>query len=220
MLGLGRAMGETIAVALVIGSSPQITANAVRPRRLDAGGHRQPVRRGRRPAAVGAHRPRRRAVHHHASSSTWSPRAVVQPLDPKSRGADMTATSTSRRPACDPTVDAPSAAGATVRNRLATVLMLLVASSSWSSRSASCSCTVHQQGPVSVIVARLPHRGHPHRARATGPGMGPAIVGTLAHHRLGARCMAVPLGILGADLPARVRQATGRWPGSCGSWPT
>jgi phosphate transport system permease protein len=27
MLGLGRAMGETIAVALVIGSSPQIVAN-------------------------------------------------------------------------------------------------------------------------------------------------------------------------------------------------
>jgi phosphate transport system permease protein len=27
MLGLGRAMGETIAVALVIGSSPQITAH-------------------------------------------------------------------------------------------------------------------------------------------------------------------------------------------------
>ena len=27
MLGLGRAMGETIAVALVVGSAPQITAN-------------------------------------------------------------------------------------------------------------------------------------------------------------------------------------------------
>ena len=27
MLGLGRAMGETIAVALVIGSAPQVTAN-------------------------------------------------------------------------------------------------------------------------------------------------------------------------------------------------
>ena len=31
MLGLGRAMGETIAVALVIGSTPQITANLLRP---------------------------------------------------------------------------------------------------------------------------------------------------------------------------------------------
>ena len=31
MLGLGRAMGETIAVALVIGSSPTITANLFSP---------------------------------------------------------------------------------------------------------------------------------------------------------------------------------------------
>jgi phosphate transport system permease protein len=31
MLGLGRAMGETIAVALVIGSSPTITANVFSP---------------------------------------------------------------------------------------------------------------------------------------------------------------------------------------------
>ena len=31
MLGLGRAMGETIAVALVIGSSPQITAKLFAP---------------------------------------------------------------------------------------------------------------------------------------------------------------------------------------------
>ena len=48
MLGLGRAMGETIAVALVIGSAPQITANVFASGRLDAGGDRQPVRRGRR----------------------------------------------------------------------------------------------------------------------------------------------------------------------------
>ena len=31
MLGLGRAMGETIAVALVIGSNPQITAKLFAP---------------------------------------------------------------------------------------------------------------------------------------------------------------------------------------------
>ena len=33
MLGLGRAMGETIAVALVIGASPQIIANLFAPGR-------------------------------------------------------------------------------------------------------------------------------------------------------------------------------------------
>ena len=41
---LGRAMGETIAVALVIGSTPQITANLFSTGRRDAVGHRQPVR--------------------------------------------------------------------------------------------------------------------------------------------------------------------------------
>ena len=44
MLGLGRAMGETIAVALVIGSSQQITLARVLVRRHDGGGHRERVR--------------------------------------------------------------------------------------------------------------------------------------------------------------------------------
>ena len=48
MLGLGRAMGETIAVALVIGSFPQITARPVPVGRRDGRGDRQPVRRGDR----------------------------------------------------------------------------------------------------------------------------------------------------------------------------
>ena len=49
MLGLGRAMGETIAVALVIGAAIQITPNLFAPRRGAAVGHRPPVRRvGRR----------------------------------------------------------------------------------------------------------------------------------------------------------------------------
>ena len=49
MLGLGRAMGETIAAALVIGSSlGQITLHAFAARQLDAGGDRERVGRGRR----------------------------------------------------------------------------------------------------------------------------------------------------------------------------
>ena len=47
MLGLGRAMGETIAVALVIGSFPRITLALFRSGDAMAVGHRQPVRRGR-----------------------------------------------------------------------------------------------------------------------------------------------------------------------------
>ena len=46
MLGLGRAMGETIAVALVIGSSASDHVAPVRARQLHARGHREPVRRG------------------------------------------------------------------------------------------------------------------------------------------------------------------------------
>ena len=44
MLGLGRAMGETIAVALTIGSATgQITLNALSSGQLHAGGHRRRV---------------------------------------------------------------------------------------------------------------------------------------------------------------------------------
>ena len=44
LLGLGRAMGETIAVALVIGSSADDHLAPVHPRLLHALGHREPVR--------------------------------------------------------------------------------------------------------------------------------------------------------------------------------
>ncbi len=43
MLGLGRAMGETIAVALVIGSQAQITSHVFEPGDTHGGGDRQPV---------------------------------------------------------------------------------------------------------------------------------------------------------------------------------
>ena len=45
MLGLGRAMGETIAVALVIGAATQITANLFAGGDAHARGHRPAVRR-------------------------------------------------------------------------------------------------------------------------------------------------------------------------------
>ena len=44
MLGLGRALGETIAVALVIGSSQQITSHIFHAGRHDGVGHRARVR--------------------------------------------------------------------------------------------------------------------------------------------------------------------------------
>ena len=48
ILGLARALGETMAVTMVIGNSPEIHALAVRRRLLAAGGDRQRVRRGHR----------------------------------------------------------------------------------------------------------------------------------------------------------------------------
>ena len=47
MLGLGRAMGETIAVALVIGAQPPDHVAPLPPGRLDGVGHRAQLRRGR-----------------------------------------------------------------------------------------------------------------------------------------------------------------------------
>ena len=67
MLGFGRALGETMAVTMVIGNNPQISLVALRAAVHDGGGHRQRVHRGRRralPARAGRDRPR--AVRHHA----------------------------------------------------------------------------------------------------------------------------------------------------------
>ena len=46
MLGLGRAIGETIAVTLVIGNAPQLSGHHLRPGLHARGGDRQRVRRG------------------------------------------------------------------------------------------------------------------------------------------------------------------------------
>ncbi len=46
MLGFGRALGETMAVTMVIGNTPQDQLVAVRAAAHDVGRHRQRVRRG------------------------------------------------------------------------------------------------------------------------------------------------------------------------------
>ena len=51
MLGFGRALGETMAVTMVIGNTPQISASLYAPQYTHGGGPRERVRRGgRRPA--------------------------------------------------------------------------------------------------------------------------------------------------------------------------
>ena len=54
MLGLGRAMGETIAVALVIGSSHKITSHLFRSGRLDGVGDRAQLPGGDRVCTTSA----------------------------------------------------------------------------------------------------------------------------------------------------------------------
>ncbi len=48
MLGFGRALGETMAVTMVIGNTPQISASLYAPQYQHGGGPRERVRRGRR----------------------------------------------------------------------------------------------------------------------------------------------------------------------------
>ena len=69
MLGLGRALGETMAVTFVIGNAYRISAFAVRARQLDRLGARQRVQRGGGAGAPRvADRARPRAVPAHRSS--------------------------------------------------------------------------------------------------------------------------------------------------------
>ena len=67
MLGFGRALGETMAVTMVIGNNPQISPSLFAPQYTMAAVHRQRVHRsGRRPLPARAGRDRPGAVHHHA----------------------------------------------------------------------------------------------------------------------------------------------------------
>ncbi len=65
LVGLGRAMGETIAAALVIGASAQVTSHLFYTGYSIAGGHREPVRRGLRRVPVRPDRPRPAPVRDH-----------------------------------------------------------------------------------------------------------------------------------------------------------
>ena len=74
LLGLGRAMGETIAAALVIGVLAHDHLPPVRPRLQHALGHREPVRRGHRRVPGRADGTRRAAVRVHDHHQRHRPR--------------------------------------------------------------------------------------------------------------------------------------------------
>ena len=74
LLGLGRALGETMAVTMVIGNRPEIARLAVRARLHHGERDRQRVHRGHvRPLRVGAGRDRPAAARGHRRSSTGWP---------------------------------------------------------------------------------------------------------------------------------------------------
>ena len=197
MLGLGRAMGETIAVALTIGSSPQIVANLFTVRRRHACGHRQPVRRVFWRLPGRADRPGRGAVRHH------HPREHVGPVrgDPvrhPPQGGAVTATAIAPAPPGDP---GPDLTRSTLTGRRKAVNGLTTA--------AICGAVVAMLVPLVFIVGFVVSKGAgimsgsfltddiPRQFRSDGGGMGPAIVGTILITGTAA-ALAIPLGILGA----------------------
>ena len=222
MLGLGRAMGETIAVALVIGSV------AADHRRTSS----SPATRCRRSSCnqfgesrgtfrVGAHRPRRGAVRHHHPRQPRRPGRRAAGPRSGMRGAGMTATdrSTDRRRPLDLLDRAGRAAAAgsrdRPRHRRADRLSFVVAA-----RPARPRRRLRRRRRASAIISwDVPHRRHPASAARDRPGHGPGDRRHAAHHRRG-RADGDPARRARRDLPQRVRQARRRWPGSSASWPT
>ena len=190
-LGLGRAMGETIAVALVIGSNPQITEKLFSPGYsmpsviANEFGESSGNYRG------GAHRPRRRALHHLGARELLRS-GRRQPVARKVEGR-MTATLS---PDLERRIDLrPKRSGRSIRNGLATWLMglsLVVVLVPLLLRPRAASI---QKGASVISWSFLTDDIPP--VRRQGPGMGPAVVGTIVITATAA-AMAIPLGILGA----------------------
>ena len=82
MLGLGRALGETMAVTFVIGNAHRISGLAARARHDDLGDHRQRVHRGgRRSLHLVADRARPDPVRHHLHRARRRARYMLMRLE-------------------------------------------------------------------------------------------------------------------------------------------
>ena len=200
MLGLGRAMGETIAIALVIGANPQIVSNLFAAGRGDAGGDR-PQPAASHPATS---RPRSSASGSCSSGSTIARQRGRQ----GARGPHRTlegrgVTVIEREPTPMPPLDlrgSTMSAGRRWRNRLATAFMI--------------GAVPHRSHPARVRPRDRHQQGHSPSSASTGSrrtsptwprarwrassarptsepvvyGMAPAIVGTLLSRRDWPRC--------------------------------
>ena len=191
LLGLGRAMGETIAAALVIGSSPDDHVAPVRPRLQHARGHREPVRRGLRRVPRRADGDRRALVRLHDHHQRHRPRDRGA-LRPAEAGCLMAVATEPQQP------DLREPKGwRRTSNRIATVLMVLafvlviiplgfVLFTVIAKGASIISWSFLTSGPIP-----------PNVVPAGVGGMGPAVLGTIEITAL-ATVMAVPLGVLGA----------------------
>ena len=210
MLGLGRAMGETIAVALVIGAADPDHAEPVRQRRRAAVDHRAQLGRVQRHLPGRAGRLRGRAVRDHRRDQLPGARIVVRRAEIRLKGATRMTTVSPHRTARAVPADLrsrrdlrPGAGSPTSRregrdHRLALVVAVVplglvtyyVISKGLPRSSAG-----------SFLTERIPRQ-----PTTVGGGIGPAIIGTLiitgvaAAHRDSARRAR-------RDLPQRVRQA-------------
>ena len=211
LLGLGRAMGETIAAALVIGSSATITSH------LFAPGYNMPavianefgeaIRRVPR-RADGARRAPVRLHDHHQRHCPHGRGA----FRPTAEGCLMADTAEQqkvdlREPPC----------WRRTKNRIATTLMVLsfvlvIIPLGF------VLFTVIAKGASVISWSFLTSPIPPQVVPANVGGIGPAVVGTIEITAL-ATVLAVPLGILGA-VYLNEYGGKGRWPGSSGFLPT
>ena len=209
MLGLGRAMGETIAVALVIGSSAQITANVL------ASGDSLPAVIAnqwgeadeiQKSALIGW--PSRSSSSR--CSSTWSPTPSCSAPCAGTRGSEMTLVTDAPpvTPPPAPEIDlSPKRGWRQVKSAIATVLMGAVLRP----RPHPSGVRAGHGGLQGLQRRRqgLPEASSPRTSRSPaaskGPGMGPAIVGTLIITARG-HGHGRPARHPRRDLPARVRR--------------
>ena len=217
MIGLGRAIGETIAVALVIGSSQHISAHILGPGDTlasiianqfgEATG--EPPRR--------AHRPGRRAVRAHARRRHPRPRGSSTRFDRRVGSGACEHGRPCRRPAVRSSRRGPRSRRRKVSNGVATgVIVARVrhrarparrsSSSTWSSRARRCSSWAFLTDDL-PFVDRLP-----------GGGMAPGGRRHAADHRRGG-ADGDPARRARRHLPQRVRRHASARPARSASSP-
>src|SRR5262245_4616306 len=166
-------------------------------RRCHAGGNRPQLRRILRCIPLGSDRARCGAVHHYGDHQPACSSCRPPSGDPVQGGSGMTA----QAPGADAAVIRSELTGSSVSlrrrftNRLAATLM--VAAFVLALVPLGLVCVYVVSRGIGIIGADWFTADIPRQQRVFGPGMGPAIVGTLIITGM-ATLIAIPLGVLGA----------------------